>query len=411
MNLTIKIIGVLLIIVNTFSYGQIDQYNYQRAITGISDQWHELTLPETIFEKVNPDFSDLRIYGITAKKDTIEVPYLLNIGNTRTKKQTTAFDIINRTLTKDGHYFTFELKAPTAINQIYLDLKEQNFDWKIKLEGSQNQENWFTIKDNYRIVSINNESADYRFTTLNFSSTKYRYYRLLVKTSHVVTLKKAAIDLTEDTPTTYQTYPILKQNITQHKKQKNTIIELELTNGVPLSYLSIQSASDFDFYRPLTIQYLRDSIQTEKGWRYDYRTIKRSVLSSLANKEFKFNSTISKKWKVIIYNQDNPPLKIESVSAKGYPHKLIARFDQSGEYFLTYGRKNARLPRYDIGKFKDKIPQNLNSLTLAAAEIILKKSTPTTPPFFENKLWLWGLMVGIILILGWFTMKMLKENN
>ena len=78
---------------------------------------------------------------------------------------------------------------------------------------------------------------------------------------------------------------------------------------------------------------------------------------------------------------------------------------------MTYGRKNAKRPRYDIGKFTNKIPQNLSSLTLAAAQVIPKKNTPVTKPFFENKLWLWGLMVGIILVLGWFTMKMLRENK
>ncbi len=411
MNLKVKLISTLVFLVSTLTFGQIGEYDYQCAISGINDQWHQLTLPETIFEKVNPNFSDLRIYGITADKDTLEVPYLLDIGIASTKKQAITFDIINKSLTKDGHYFTFELKNTTAINQIFLDLKEQNFDWKIKLEGSQNQQNWFTIKDNYRIVSINNESADYRFTTLNFPTAKYRYYRLLVKTSHVVTLKKATLDLAEDTPANYQTYPISKQIITQNKKQKNTLIELELANAVPLSYLAIQAASDFDFYRPLTIQYLRDSIQTEKGWRYNYRTIKRGIFSSLQSNEFKFNSTISKKWKVIIYNQDNPPLDIKSINTKGHPHKLIARFDQSGEYFLTYGQKNARLPNYDIGKFKNKIPQDLSSLILKSAQIIPKKDKPVTKPFFENKLWLWGLMVCIILVLGWFTMKMLRESN
>ncbi len=410
MNLKVKL-GILAFFISTLVYGQIDQYNYQRAISDIKNQWHQLPLPETIFEKVNPNFSDLRIYGITAEKDTLEVPYLLDNGNITTKKQAPTFTILNRTLTKDGHYFTFELANPTTIDQIYLDLKEQNFDWRIKLEGSQNQQNWFTIKNNYRIVSINNESADYRFTTLNFPSAKYRYYRLLIKTSHVITLNKATLDLAENTPANYQAYTISNQSITQNKKQKNTIIELELANAVPLNYLAIQTAADFDFYRPLTIQYLRDSIQTESGWRYDYRTIKRSILSSLEQSEFTFNSTISKKWKVIIHNQDNPPLKIESINVKGYPHQLIARFDQPATYFLTYGRKNAKRPRYDIGKFKDKIPQDLSSLTLAAEKTIPKKSTPVSKPFFENKLWLWGLMVGIILILGWFTMKMLRENN
>ena len=392
-------------------YGQIDQYNHQRTISGINNQWHQIALPETIFEKVNPNFSDLRIYGITSEKDTLEVPYLLKTGTKDIEKQAIAFKVINRTLTKDGHYFTFELANEASINQIYLDLKEQNFDWKIKLEGSQNQQDWFTIKDKYRIVSINNESTDYRFTSINFPTTKYQYYRLLVKTSHVVTLEKVTVDLMVDTPADYQTYPINQQVINQDKKRKTTTINLELANAVPLNHLAIQTTTNFDFYRPLTIQYLRDSIQTEKGWHYNYQTSKRTVLSSSENKEFKFNSTIGKKWRVIIQNQDNPPLDIASISLKGYQHQLVARFDKTADYYLVYGQKNARLPRYDIGKFKDKIPKNLSTLSLGPVQVIPKKNESITKPLFENKLWLWGLMIGIIVVLGWFTMNMLKENN
>src|SRR5690606_40823506 len=61
---------------------------------------------------------------------------------------------------ESGYFFTFEMPAREPINQLYLQFKEKNFDWKIRLEGSHDQQEWFTIADDYRIVSISNQLTD-----------------------------------------------------------------------------------------------------------------------------------------------------------------------------------------------------------------------------------------------------------
>lgn len=409
MNLKAKIITFLALLVCSFSYAQMEQYDYRQALEGIQDQWHQIILPETIFEQVNPDFSDVKIYGITSNKDTVEAPYLLKIDAPATDKENIPFALINKTLTKDGHFFTFELTKAITVNQILLELAQQNFDWKIRLEGSQDQQDWFTIQDDYRIVSINNEATNYQYTTLNFANTKYRYYRLLVKTSKVVTLQKAQLALQKIKPATYQTYPIVQQNIVTDKTTKKTSIELTFSRPLPLSFLSIAVKDNFDFYRPITIQYLRDSIKTDQDWQYQYQNVNRSILSSLEKNEFRFNSTITKKLKIIIHNHDNPPLSINKLTVKGYQHRLITRFTAIAEYYLTYGNRNAVRPKYDIVQFQNNIPSKLANLVLGPEQAIPKRGTSETTPLFENKWWLWALMGIIIFVLGWFTLKMLKE--
>ncbi len=410
MNLKVKLLLSFNLLVCIIAFGQIEQYQYQRSINGINNQWHQIDVPEVMYEKVNSSFSDIRIFGITNEKDTVEAPYLLKIGKSLTKKEPTPFNIINKTLTKDGHYFTFELTNPATINQIRLDISEQNFDWKIKLAGSQNQQDWFTIEDDYRIISINNSATNYQFTTLNFAAAKYHFFRILVKTSQVVTLKNAQLNLQNKAVADYIGYPIMQQKISNNKQQKTTLIELELVHAVPLSFLKIGIKDNFDFYRSINIQYLIDSIETEKGWHYQYQSLHQSILSSLESNAYSFKSTLIKKLRIIIQNQDNPPLTIDSVLVKSYTHQLIARFTQPATYYLTYGRKKSPSPRYDLAQFSDKIPTTLTALSLSEEQLIPKITTPITSPLFGNKWWLWGLMGFIILVLGWFTMKMLKET-
>lgn len=390
--------------------GQIDAYHFNRPITDINEQWHQIILPTTIYEKVNPNLSDIRIYGITPAKDTIEAPYLLKTVTPQIEKEGRNFQLINTSNNSNGHYFTFELPTENAINEIQLDFLQNNYDWTVQLEGSQNQNEWFELVDNYRLVAITNESTDYEFSTIHFPAAKYRYLRVLVKTDQVVALRKATLNLQTTMAAKYEDYAIVNQAIKSDNQRKTTVIDLTLKHQLPVSYIHIEAKEDFDFYRPISIQYLSDSTKTNEGWRYQYRNIDSDILSSLETNEFTFKERLAKKLRIIIRNQDNPALTIEAVKVKGYQHQLIARFDQSANYYLAYGREKARFPRYDIGQFEHKIPKSLGTLSLGDEQIIEQEVTPTTAPLFENKGWLWGLMLVIIVVLGWFTMKMLKES-
>ena len=55
----------------------MNEYNYKRELTGISEDWHRIELSNDILSKTSQNLSDIRIYGITPSKDTIESPYLL----------------------------------------------------------------------------------------------------------------------------------------------------------------------------------------------------------------------------------------------------------------------------------------------------------------------------------------------
>lgn len=193
MKLKTKISAFLLLLVGSYSYGQMEQYNYKRELQGINNTWHKVVLPEEIFEKVTTNLSDIRIYGLTTKNDTIEASYLLQLKREKIISKKVNFKVINKSHNEKGYYFTFEVKSKEAINQLKLNFNQLNFDWRIALEGSQNQQEWFTIVDDYRILSIVNSETNYQFTKVNFPSSNYHYLRLLIKNDEKPTLSSAQI--------------------------------------------------------------------------------------------------------------------------------------------------------------------------------------------------------------------------
>ncbi len=399
----------LILLLSEISFAQIDTYNYSREINGVSETWHSITLPDAVFGKVSENLNDFRIYGIT-ETDTIEVPYLLEIASEKQTEKNIAFTLLNSSNKGNTYFFTFEISSEKTINEIQLNFKQENFNWLVNLEGSQDNSEWFSLLEDYRILSIKNAQTDYQFTNIKFPSAKYRYLRIQIKSNEKPELITAETQLSSFESPVYKTYSVKDFSATENKDLKKTIVDIDLSEPLPISLVSLKIKESIDYYRPVTIKYLRDSIKTEKGWKYNFDDLNTSVLSSLENNDIHFYSTITKKLRIEIENFDNRPLKIEGVTVKGYQHQLVARFTEPATYYLVYGNPKANKPNYDISNFTDNIPTNILELKLSEEQAISKKKVSKRSPLFENKLWLWLIMGVIIFLLGWFTIKMMKKS-
>ena len=67
-------------------------------------------------------------------------------------------------------------------------------------------------------------------------------------------------------------------------------------------------------------------------------------------------------------------------------------------------------PSYDLVHFANKIPDVAHIASLGSQEKILHPDSGTGP-LFESKFWLWGLMAVMIIGLGFFTVKMMKQKS
>ncbi|WPR77366.1 DUF3999 family protein [Algoriphagus sp. NG3] len=388
----------------------MSEYKYARELDGISDQWHQVVLPQEIFGKVQRELSDLRIYGITEGNDTIEAPYLLRLKTDQATATALPSKIINSVHGSGGYYFTFEVSSSEVVNLIKLAFGEDNFDWRVRLEGSHNQQEWFDILSDHRILSIKNELTDYQFTNLSFPSAKYRYFRMLIPSEKKPELLSAAIVNQSHVAGTFKQFPIQYRKSLNNTKNKFTEIELVLESPLPVSRLKINVADEFDYYRPVTISYLYDSVQTQQGWKRNYHTLSTETLNSLEENEFTFQSTTLQMLKITVQNQDNQPLNFRDFEVKGYEHDLVVRFTQPASYFLVYGDEKAVRPNYDIRQFADKIPGEPATLSVGAEKKISTEKALTTAPLFENKLVLWSIIFVIIGLLGCFTLSMMRKK-
>jgi len=411
--MTMRKINRSLLLLFAFSaacVGQTKTHTYEHELLDIVNTWHTVAVPVNAFAKASPDLTDLRIKGITASNDTVIAPYFLSTTEEQTITEDLPFIILNATRKGNSHYYTFEAQELNIINNIVLEFKNQNYDWDLKLEGSDDNQTYFTLLNRYRILNIENEHTGYTFNTLRFNNARFKYYRIAITSKEVPELLNAKLTDTKVQTGSYNTYTIQSIARKEHKADKQTHLFITLKHAVPLSKLAFEIYNDYDYFRPVRILYVTDSIKTEKGWMRNYGNLTNNTISSREPIDFKIPSTFLKQLKVIIENGDNEPLDITKITVKGYSVSLIARFDNEARYFLTYGNHRLSKPDYDIERFKDRIPAQLSRLTLAPRRTITKITEEPMDPMLVKIIWLWGVVGIILLVVGWYTVKMMRKQ-
>lgn len=385
---------------------QVEKHAYKQQLQGVQNEWHTLDVPPYVLSKAKKDLGDIRIVGITKSNDTVTAPYVLDVLSPNTSVVETPLKIINQVRKDDADYATLQPAVNRPINTIKLDFAGNNFDYSIQLEGSNDKSEWFTIVENYRVLSINTGNQNYRYTDLVFPDAEYTYYRIRIpKKQNEPKLSAAKMLQTEKTAELVNDYDLTYLQSVDTKR--TTTLKITLEEDVPLSTLELSTSYPTDFIRSIRIVAVTDSFKTEKGWKESYTQIYNGSFTSFENHVYNLHDVRASKLKVMIYHKENAPFDIDAVKVKGYKRRLTARFDQPAQYALYYGNDEAYSPSYDIALFKDKIPTALKPVTLDEPEQLINTDKPVEQE--DSKTWLWVVMGLAIATLGAFTLKMMRK--
>ncbi|MBK6835722.1 MAG: hypothetical protein IPG89_16165 [Bacteroidetes bacterium] len=158
---------------------KFNDFNFYREINEASaSSYYKIKLDNEILGKSNYDFNDFRIFRVE-ENDTIETPYLLNWDKAEYEYVKQYESIIDKSYKANNtSYYTIKINQRREINEINLEVSESNFDKTLKLEGSDDNKNWKTIKENIRIVGF--QLNDFKYTKINFTVSSYPYYRISI---------------------------------------------------------------------------------------------------------------------------------------------------------------------------------------------------------------------------------------
>lgn len=374
----------------------------------LSPGWYQGYLPYEVVNQSARDLRDVRILQITGK-DTVEAPYVWMPNHNASQKIRVGYEAINKTSNKEGYYTTFELTSEQPITELELVTSLSNFDWKVTLEGSMNQEEWFTIVENQKLIRIRNEQVNFTHNTLHFPPAKYQYFRVQIQSEKDPRLQQCRLYFQKDNTVAYYTQ---EARFTEHSSSSNQqVFSLDLDGSKTINSIVFQFADTLPFYRSYTLFELVDSVKIKNGWHKNYRIIDSGTLSSIKENQFQFRSIKAEVLKLEIENYDNPPLSLTHVETS-YPKPIVStRIADNGAYQLYFDAPQLRAPKYDLAHFVQK-ENSYSTLTFGAIEKLNTTQDQDTPqPLMQSQWWLWGVLILIILTMAFAVFKMMMKTD
>ncbi|MCE9555279.1 MAG: DUF3999 domain-containing protein [Planctomycetes bacterium] len=209
-------------------------------------------------------------------------------------------------------------------------------------------------------------------------------------------------------------YPVAAPVVTQDSAKKQTIVTIA-TRHEPLTSFTLQTA-DHNFLRRATVEVQtprqtqdfgepRNTLQwTSVGsgtiFNIQFRTVSRQEL------KVPFSEQRQPTYRIVIENQDNPPIAISGVTAEGPQYHLLFLAKPESNYRVVYGSQQAAAPRYDSVTVLSTVREN-NPVVVATLGPQLNNSSFGGEPVggigsLLNNWYFLGSAIGLmVVVLAW----------
>lgn len=402
-----NILFIILSLVSVLINGQ--EYNYKADIESPAENgFYKILLSPEITSKLNPEFYDIRLYDT----NNIEVPYILHKESRINEQELfVEYEIIETQHFRRRAYTRIVIHNPdkTEIDNIVLRIQNADVKKGLKLNASNNNRDWYVLKDNYHYNSIYNSQNTSEIRVLNFPLSDYEYYELLIDDYF-----DKPINITEA-----GYYNRVRENGKYTEIEsitytiKDTLKETTITIPVKsyIDKISFEIDAPKYYYRQAEIYVKRKSISKKKEIVYnDY--FKYFKLISNSGNIFGIDNYKADTIYINIKNNDNAMLSIKDIRIYQLNKYITTELNSENSYQLKYSDKEALRPNYDLKYFTDSIPHNLETIITKAPEKISKSDeTAQAGNLNFRSYWLWISIVLIALLLSYMSFKMIKDGG
>lgn len=409
-NNRLAIVGLLLATIVFFSMGSssvlagfsLRDWQYVKAIILPADLQHEglveIVPDREVFAGSAAGQADLRLI---ADEDT-EVPYKLEIS--KAECQRTSFPVVlrdKRYVPEQYTTFIADLGRTGILhNEIEFPTSSANFHRTAVVETSNDGTTWTKVAEGTVYdFTMKEQNFTARSTRVGYPDSTARYLRVKIGDGEgPVEIAGASVFYTKETPAREVQWPATILSTSRDTSLRNTLVEIDLgTPGIP-SYRLALEIPEVNFYRQIDLQVSAD----REVWRtvlsqsaiYAYDTPK-FVGSNLV---ISYPETASRYLRLIIHDEDSPPLNIQDLDVWGLRHRLVFSADPSHSYQLYYGNMEAQQPSYDIERIfpylvTNELPEARLDAQTANPHFVEKK-----PPLSERFPWLFPTVIAVAAI-------------
>jgi hypothetical protein len=420
---------------------QAQSFHWESPIDPVNQNgYYRILLNPEITSGLSTGFPDMRLYD----QDSLETPYLVYKDEAHQGvDRFVTYQIVDKHLVRGCcSYIKVKNSTGNPIDHIVLEVNNAETSRSMTLSGSYDGSSWYAVRDHFTVESFNTLVKGERKTTslirFDFPLTDYKLYKFEFDDwwhwwwhdndyHYPVFVVRAGY--TEPTFIPEECLTVQKPILTQHDsvKKKQTYLKISFPDSQYVDhlrfYLHTKKAGK-DYYRSAFLYELQ-SVTNNGKTETDQYPITRTVFSSLNDNEINLGRKRVKELLLIIENGDDQALVVDSVAGFQVKHYIVAELEKGSSYILRFGDRQLSTPDYDLKYFKEKIPaaptiiycgkrkdiaaQKVTVEVMKKIATAAQKAKVESYSVFKDKRFIWGAIAAVILLLGFMTMKMLKE--
>ena len=392
-----------------------------------------------VYAASRDDFGDLRLLD----QDGVETPFLLQkIANRKTIVQRVASRIENPSLQKvgeDGVIISLVLAKDAAnIDGLSIVTGQRNFEYNLQIQGSVDGKQWQTLVDKALIYDYSqtlavenrdialpaNQDRFFKLVVAKASQTRAAELLELTRTlsngqeqsrNEKQQIQQQALHIEQieawhvqeqtlpESPQQFD-YPLSAFKVSQDADHKTSLIDID-SPRLPLTGIKLQ-ISTANFSRSAEVQ-----IQRQHGVESRLQVMANAQLQAVhfqdinrENTELVFPEQRGEHYRIVVQNQDNPPLAITRVSGVGNAYQLVFLPQADHSYRLSYGNEQLAQPVYDTAAIQELLVKGypLTAADLGAESATAQRTAKLDAGRFLHSNLLLGVIIGLmVVVLVW----------
>lgn len=385
------------------------KFQYKASVNEIKDDgFYKIALSPEITAHLHNGFADIRLFGSNA-----EVPYLLHKENAVTQQEFfVEYDIIEIEHFKNRRYTRIVIHNAdkNEIDNIVLRVKNADVKKNLKLNASNNNKDWYVLKDHYDYNSIAHRKKESEIRVLNFPTSNYEYYEILIddfRDQPIYVEQAGYYDLVKENGQYTELENLL---FTQQDTLKETVIAVPL-RGNYIDKITFDVKAPKYYHRKASLYTKRIRKGKKSSSSYTVTQKQFELISNSSNtlylKGFKEDTVF-----IRIENKDDAALNIQGIYLFQLNNYITAELLAKETYTLKFADREAKRPNYDLKYFADNIPQNILTINTGVPQQLFKSEQKQQSGNANiQDYWLWICVIVVGFLLFYMSYKMVKDKK
>lgn len=398
---------LLFVLISCNATAQADGYKFYSRLDSVQTAgFYNIEITPELSAHLKTDYSDIRIVNEAGKW----IPHILHTpANERTNDAITwdlKYSIVENSVLKTVIIVEKEKNIASSLGLVITNTSAERF---CTLSGSNDKANWFVINDSILINPAPGDTTTDNIFNINFPPNNYGFYKLVIHNNNKYPFNIKNIVRKGEAVEFWSEHPA--------KSNDNPATVIQQKDSGKISYIKIMQLQPFQFdnisLQLSGVKYYSRKVDlyvpgTDKSSFTDPGQLLQSfTVSNNSTLQYHVPLTKSAVFYLLISNEDNLPLTVNAVKTACGNHYITA-YLEAGIYKLIMDNEDAVMPVYDLVKLNSKIPDSISFLHAGKTEAFAENK-PAEIAAKNNKWMLWLAIAVALVILLFFTYRMLKE--